>query len=450
MHTPFIVTYNMDYTWDPDVVLHITDPFTQQIHCQGVVMSKSGPGLRCSRPRSNKPQERAQQLLTTLSHKPPSKVSSKQLNTLANLCLCSTHKDDEVDVAEELQDRLHEAKRSYLRFQALNTRVSTFHEDLCEKLAIDVLPDDMECEHDMLDAVQELKDNALSKDREIASLREKLRIEQFNLKQVNSEKKQQTKTVQSLGSRLQGLQNELKSSASRTHQAEQSLEFYRTDAQQLTERSESAEAQNRQLEDTCRESEAKAHQQRAELDRLKSEAAERERSSQELESSIANLQAQVQETKTLEKTLQHRVKEVLEALSQTEAQTRNFQQSNINLQQQLSSAEKRPSEQIEALTALHEHNLTAADQLATTNSELAQCQVQLAHVTMTSRNLELSRIELQSHIDEGKARADIEASKKWKVRIRNLTQSRAEASRQPREEAPLMQGGTAALSSAGA
>ena len=187
-----------------------------------------------------------------------------------------------------------------------------------------------------------------------------------------------------------------------------------------------------------------------ELKKLKSSIIEKEKSHETLRSSIEALQVQIGDLKRLEVSFSHGHEDFIQATAKTELQAKDSRHSNAALQDQLAATEQRMSEQIQVLTVLHEQNLTAVKDLATTQSELEQHQNLLNYATSTVTNLELLNVALQSRIDQEGTMADNGAREAWKAPIGDPAYTGPEASCPPRVAASLVHRGTTAVGSSDA
>ncbi|KIW65455.1 hypothetical protein PV04_07714 [Phialophora macrospora] len=309
----------------------------------------------------------------------------------------------------ELEDHRREACCSYRSFQKLKTGITTFRESLCLEFDIDDTYSDGEiCET--------VIDNASRKDQRIDDLSTELASEKSKLERANREIKGHQKKAESLGCRYREREAELRDVRAQLQQVQENFTRTETDVQK----------------------------REAELRELKSKVADRETANVELGLSIANLQTQLVDNKALETTLQFRVEELLQAMSTTEAEARNFQQSNNTLQERLETTEQNLSVQIQALATLHEQNLTAAEELTATGIELERHRNQLTEANTTINNLELANTALQTQLDRERACADLEASNRWKARLRDFAHKRSRSSQQRPGESPSVRAGTTA------
>ncbi|EXJ56922.1 hypothetical protein A1O7_07266 [Cladophialophora yegresii CBS 114405] len=197
-----------------------------------------------------------------------------------------------------------------------------------------------------------------------------------------------------------------------------------------TNRFKGSKAQFQELQESLRQSQADVQQREVGPQELKAKIADKETSNVEFNLSIANLQAQLQDNNVVETALRLRVEELLQAMSTTEAQARNFQQSNITLREHLQTTEQNLSVQIQVLATLHEQHLTATKELTATRSELERHRNQLDEATATTNNLQLANAALQTQLERERARTELEASKRWKARLRDLAHKHSASSLQ--------------------
>jgi chromosome segregation ATPase len=349
-----------------------------------------------------------EELFAALEKVPPTCVADDQLNTLADLCLCSRHKGDRRAIVTELKARLLEACCSYRSFEKLECRITTFRKSLCDEFDIDDTCSDKRIWEKVISEYYRKLIRIDDLDTELAS--EKSKVERAN-REIEGHKKR----AESLGCRYREREAELRDVRAQLHQVQESFDRSKTEVQQ----------------------------RETELQELKSKVADRETANAELQLSITNLQTQLEENKALETTLQLRVEELLQAMSTTEAEARNFQQSNNALQQRLETTEQNLSAQIQALAILHEQNLTATEELTTTRCELERQRNQLTDATATVSNLELANAALQAQLDRERACTELEASKRWKARLRDFAHKHSRSSQQQLGESPSVRAGNA-------